>query len=234
MGLFDLLGMIARKPPETRSGVAVTSSTRNQKAVMMPTSADALQGLSCAVRRIDEHFAKGAASGKSLEQIGNDETNEDIAVLVRGQLCSALSYVLLHGFKSHTLIGRYHIWDFVLQARDATNARLQKAGSLSEAERTFTDAVVEVNSLAADGTPANNPNIKFRSFVCSGLNHRLIHQWIKILAEDDDTMTKFYEPWAFVRKDDDVLSQMMTTLQPLSMHKYALSLDYETSRWDIT
>lgn len=53
--------------------------------------------------------AATAGSSKSIESLGNDQKNKEIAVLVRGQLCTALSRVLLHGFKSFKLIGRCEI-----------------------------------------------------------------------------------------------------------------------------
>lgn len=98
---------------------------------------------------------------------------------VRGQLCTALSRVLLHGFKSFKLIGRYHIWDFVNEACAATQLRLQNEGQkYSQAELTLTTAVDDVNKH--DGI-ANNPNIKFRSFVCYGLNSQQLHEWMQVL-----------------------------------------------------
>ena len=67
----------------------------------------------------------------------------------------------------------------------------------------------------------------------SGLNHGLIHEWIRVLTSDAETMGKFYETWAFVRFSDDALPQMTAALQPLAQYKYTLSLDYEISRWDL-
>jgi hypothetical protein len=49
---------------------------------------------------------------------------------------------------------------------------------------------------------ANNPNIKFRSFVCQGLNDRLLHEWIALLTRNEPTMVKFYETWAYVRASE--------------------------------
>ena len=80
---------------------------------------------------------------------------------------------------------------------------------------------------------ANNPNIKFRSFVCCGLNVRLLHEWIRVLTVDKETMAKFYESWAFVNSSSEALPQLTHTLQPLGSHVYALSLDYEPNRWDL-
>ena len=117
-------------------------------------------------------------------------------------------------------------------ARQAARAPCAANRKLTDAERTLTAAVEEVNSFAGEG-PANNPNIKFRSFVCCGLNNGLLHEWVVVLTTDEETMNKFYETWAFVRASENALPQMTNTLRPLSNHKYTLSLDYEISRWDL-
>ena len=104
-------------------------------------------------------------------------------------------------------------------------------GKLSDAEKSLTAAVEEVNSHEG---MQNNPNIKFRSFVCCALNHRSLHQWVRILTNDSETMLKFYETWAFINtKDPPALPQLMEALCPLSDHRYKLSLDYELNRWDL-
>ena len=190
-----------------------------------------LKGLQDAARLIDKHFAQAETAGSTLtvDILGNDQKNKEIAVLVRGQLCTALSRVLLHGFKSYKLIGRYHIWDFVQESRDATEKRLE-GKSMSEAERSLLDEVVKVNSHEG---MANNPNIKFRSFVCCGLNHRLLHEWVRVLTVDKETMAKFYESWAFVNSSAEALPQLMEALRPLGDQSYELSLDFELARWDL-
>ena len=244
-GFLDLLGLTqgAASAASQHAGAAAPSSSRLVAAggtrapvrAMVPPPSDALAVLEAASAAIGGHFAQAAVagSGKSPELLGDDQKNKEIAVLVRGQLCTALSRVLLHGFKSFKLIGRYHIWDFVQHACEAAHERIRKGGgSYTVAEKTMTAAVVEVNSTGVEG-PANNPNIKFRSFVCSGLNHGLLHDWIGVLTADAETMHKFYETWAFVRSSEPALPQMMDAVRPLAGHKFALSLDYETSRWDL-
>ena len=59
------------------------------------------------------------------------------------------------------------------QSCDATHERRATSKAYSDAERTLTSAVVDVNSHEG---MANNPNIKFRSFVCCGLNNGLLHE----------------------------------------------------------
>ena len=58
------------------------------------------------------------------------------------------------------------------------------------------------------------------------------HVQVRVLTEDDETTTKFYEAWAFVITEG-ALTQIMDMLQPLGAYKYSLSLDYELTRWDL-
>ena len=118
-------------------------------------------------------------------------------------------------------------------ACEATHERVKRGGGgYTLAEKSLTATVVEVNSTGLEG-PAANLNIKFRSFVCCGLNHAQLHDWIAVLTADPETMGKFYEAWAYVRSSEQALPQMMEALRPLAGYKFALSLDYETSRWDL-
>jgi len=138
---------------------------------------------------------------------------------------------MLHGFKSFKLIGRYHIWDFVQSAADAVHELHKVDGKPhTPAESSLTKAVVQVNEH--EGMAAN-PNIKFRSFVCQGLNDHLLHEWIALLTRDEPTMQKFYETWAYVRASESALSMVMSTIEPLKSLPFLLSLDYEITRWDL-
>jgi len=186
-----------------------------------------LEELDRACAAIQTHFGLGANwGGEAVALLGNDRLNAEVAPLVRGPLCTALSEALLHGF-----LGRYHIWDFVQHACEAVHECFQtKGGSYSVAEKTMTAMVVEINSTGVyepANNPNNNPNIRFRSFVCSALNCGLLHDWIGVLTTDAETMSKFYETWAFVRSSEAALPQMMDAVRPLADHKFALSLDYE-------
>jgi len=201
----------------------------------LPT--ESIDTLTEAIKAIDKHFiiAEQPGTTKTVDMLGDDSKNKDIAVLVRGQLCTALSRVMLHGFKSFKLIGRWHIWDFVQESCDRRREAALGGDKValtddSTAEKSLLKAVDTVNSHEG---MANNPNIKFRSFVCCGLNERALHDWVRVLTLDRETMQKFYETWAFVNSSPDALSKLMTTLQPLADHRYTLSLDYELNRWDL-
>eukprot|EP00966_Prymnesium_polylepis_P182868 4237154-Prymnesium_polylepis.1 len=99
---------------QLRAGLLVAAQA-GHRAPVVPPQPDAMPVLQAAVKAFQKHFAAADAAGstKTIEVLGSDQQNKDIAVLVRGQLCTALSRVMLHGFKSFKLIGRYHVWDFV-------------------------------------------------------------------------------------------------------------------------
>ena len=245
-GLLDLLGITTNQSSAAVTAVVAgdrrdgarprTACAKNAAAVdrspVTKLPGETLQMLTKAVMALEKHFAKADEPGARLsaELLGSDRDNKDIAVLVRGQLCTALSRVLLHGFKSFKLIGKYHIWDFVQETSEALVKSGQVIPLLGDAQRSLLAAVSEVNSH--EGT-ANNPNIKFRSFVCFGLNCRALHDWVQVLTLDKETMAKFYEAWAFVNSSADALPQLVDTLAPLSGQRYSLSLDYELKSWDL-
>jgi hypothetical protein len=235
-GLLDLLGITAAPAAAASKGGGGSGSRGAAGGKEKPEArpkmpGETLSGLQSAVKQIEKHFSQADVAGSTLtvDVLGNDQKNKDIAVFVRGQLCTALSRVLLHGFKSYRLIGRYHIWDFVQESHDATEKRIANA-TPSVAERTLLETVGEVNSHEG---MANNPNIKFRSFVSCGLNHRMLHEWIAVLTVDKGTMSKFYEGWAFVNSSPEALPELMDSIKPLSAWSYELSLDYELNRWDL-
>ena len=130
---------------------ALDASPPNGAASLQPPF-DALRGLHSAVSAIEEHFAQASAAGssKALDSLGNDQKNKEIGVLVRGQLCTALSHVLLDGFKSFKSVNwirdMVHIWDFVAASCEATHVRMRRTGGqYSHAEKTMTDAVDEAS-----------------------------------------------------------------------------------------
>lgn len=189
-----------------------------------PPPPEILKGLQDAVRLIEKHFVQAQTAGSTVDVLGDDQKNEKIAILVRGQLCAALLSVLLHGFKRHSLDGSAQIWDFVQQGCDATEKRLQ-GGKMPESEKLLLDAVIRVNN-SHEGVAS--PSIKFRSFVCCGLNHGLLHVWILLLlSSNNPALTKFYESWAFVNSGANAQTYFAEALLPLGHQLYRLTLDFE-------
>jgi hypothetical protein len=144
-GLLDLLGMAparASHQPDADAGggggALAASAPRATMPAMagartgaIPPPSDALSGLQAAARAIELHFVHATDAydgGGAAAALGDDKQNKEIAVLVRGQLCTALSRVMLHGFKSFKLIGRWHIWDFVQAAADAVRSPDRRRG----------------------------------------------------------------------------------------------------------
>ena len=155
-GFLDLLGITQNGTTAAAPGADGAKGCGGPNSVMqrphgaaaLQPPSDALRGLHSAVSAIEEHFAQASAPGssKTLDSLGNDQKNKEIAVLVRGQLCTALSRVLLHGFKSFKLIGRLHIWDFAEASCVATHERMRRTGGqYSHAEKTMTEAVDEAS-----------------------------------------------------------------------------------------
>jgi len=246
-GLLDMLGIGSQLSNSTAptSGATlhqaaapnVPSSRRTSVAApppnKVPNNGDAMMSLAAAIAEVQKHFEQANVPGtaKTLELLGNDQCNKDVAVLVRGQLCTALSRVLLHGFKSFKIIGRFHIWDFVSEACASTHLRVKnQGGKYTKAELTLTTAVVDINENEG---MANNPNIKFRSFVCAGLNNQQMPEWMEVLTTDKDVVAKFYESWAYIQSNTDALPKIKAAVRPLCDYPFKLSIDYEISRWDL-
>ena len=89
---------------------------------------------------------------------------------------------------------------------------------------TYIKAVVRVNN-SHEGMLNN---IKFRSFVCCGLNHGLLHVWVLLLlSSNNPALTKFYESWAFVNSGANAQTYLAEALLPLGHQLYRLTLDFE-------
>jgi len=58
------------------------------------------------------------------------------------------------------------------------------------------DAIAELMAIDSEADH-ESPNIRFRSFVLSGLNRACLQEWIAILDTEVESMDKFYQPWAF-------------------------------------
>ena len=101
---LDLIGVTDSEQAAAPSAGAKAHASRKasaagggggQRAAVIQPPSDALAVLQAAISAIDAHFAKAQTHGKPVEMLGNDQKNKEIAVLVRGQLCTALSRVHL-------------------------------------------------------------------------------------------------------------------------------------------
>lgn len=188
-----------------------------------------LVGLATVIRQIERHCAQQARDGGDLSEdhlspsrLSNDQYSQTVAVLIRGHLCTALSRVLLHGFRSYN---RNHLWNFVMEATAAARSQQAQNGSADDlAMQRLMSMVVDIE---ADDRMGADANVKFRTFVCSALNAQALHEWMRLLTSDDETMSKFFENRAFVNSSADAVTHLVAALQPLSELTFQLSLDYE-------
>ncbi|KER25699.1 hypothetical protein T265_06873 [Opisthorchis viverrini] len=123
--------------------------------------------------------------GKNYSSAGDDAVNQNIASLVRGGLCTALSAVFTHGLRRPRLLGESgcHPWHFIEEAaakeveRDFASVysrlvlcktfRLDEEGKVLSPEEVLYRAIHSIN-MSHDLAQAHM-DVKFRSLVCYGL-----------------------------------------------------------------
>lgn len=194
------------------------SSSSKLEPVPQPEPLVALQAV---IDRYVNHFSHADNIDNDAEDMdamtGNDQLSPHLAALTRGHLCTLLSRVLLIGFQPQD---RFHIWDFVLESCRAIHRR----GERTALEQSLIATVVEVNTYDIMG---DNPNVKFRTFVCSALNHRKLAEWLHALTADQNTMNDFYGSAALFHPESATRLRLLGLLQSLNAFPFELTLDYE-------
>ncbi|GAA48514.1 small G protein signaling modulator 3 homolog [Clonorchis sinensis] len=186
--------------------------------------------------------------GKNYSSAGDDAVNQNIASLVRGGLCTALSAVFTHGLRRPRLLGESgcHPWHFIEEAaakeveRDFASVysrlvlcktfRLDEEGKVLSPEEVLYRAIHSIN-MSHDLAQAHM-DVKFRSLVCYGLNEQLLHMWMETLCSSVKVVEKWYYPWSYLRSPGWV--QIKCELRVLSQFAFHLSPIYElaTNRLD--
>ncbi|KAF8561489.1 hypothetical protein P879_03787 [Paragonimus westermani] len=186
--------------------------------------------------------------GKNYSAAGDDGVNQNIASLVRGNLCSALGAVFTYGLKRPRLLGDSgcHPWHFIEEAaakeveRDFASVysrlvlcktfRLDEEGKVLSPEEVLYRAVHSIN-MSHDLVHAHM-DVKFRSLVCYGLNEQLLHMWLETLCSSVKVVEKWYYPWSYMRSPGWV--QIKCELRILSQFAFHLSPVYELSVSDVS
>ncbi|KAL3875519.1 hypothetical protein ACJMK2_033464 [Sinanodonta woodiana] len=151
---------------------------------------------------------------KNYSSAGDDTVSEAITDLVRGTLCPCLKSIFEHGLKKHSLLGApCHPWLFIEEAatreveKDFQSVysrlvlcktfRLDEDGKVLTPEEIMYRAVQAVN-ISHDSCHAQM-DVKFRSFICCGLNEQVLHLWLETLCSCTDVIEKWYHPCSFMR-----------------------------------
>eukprot|EP00795_Rhopilema_esculentum_P008909 gene8909-16534_t len=187
------------------------------------------------VRPLDER-------SKEYSMAGDDTVTEAVTDLVRGHLCTALRAIFKNGFRKYNMVGgNYHPWMFIEEAsnievqRDFSSVysrlvlcktyRLDEDGKVLSPEELLYRAVQAINS--SHDAAKVSMDVKFRSFVCYGLNEQVLHLWFEVLCSSEEVLAKWYHPHSFLRSPAWI--QIKCELRCLAQFSLRLSVDWEIS-----
>lgn len=140
----------------------------------------------------------------------DDAKDKDLGKLIRGELCMRVAAVLFDGFNDWSLLTKYHIWDWILEAAmDRTSTAQLEALALLSTVRQIEQA-----------TPASDQNVKFRNFIVSALNQRLLYQWMLALINNTEQAEEWFDEISLVRQVPQLLT---AAFAPLSALPFQLS-----------
>ncbi|CAF0775821.1 unnamed protein product [Didymodactylos carnosus] len=178
---------------------------------------------------------------KSYSLAGDDCVDEMISDLVRGKLATNIKLLFEHGLrKSATVLGGIcHPWLFIEEAVmytinkdfDSVYARLIlcKTYRLDEDGRILTPEELLCRCIRSINYTHNlahaQMDVKFRSFICLGLNEQVLHLWLETLCSCTEIINKWYLPYSFLRSPCWV--QIKCDLRVLQQFSFSLQQDYE-------
>jgi len=180
---------------------------------------------------------------KEYSMIGDDTVNEAVTDLVRGHLCTSLGKIFHHGLRTYGIFGTIsHPWLFIEEASKfevqedfnsvysrlvlCKSYRLDVDGKVLSPEELLYRAVETIN-CSHDRVGASM-DVKFRSFICYGLNEQVMHLWFEVLCLSEDILAKWYLPQSFLRSPAWI--QIKCELRSLALFSFRLSIDWEIAR----
>eukprot|EP01137_Pigoraptor_chileana_P036059 Opistho-2@31027 len=149
-----------------------------------------------AIKAVVDHFESPNES-KSQDDLGNSDVDPTVSMVVRMGLATALEQTMHFGFKSSRLFGTpYRIWQFIekVERPDKRMTAEEEATPEYAAEMSFFEIVDRIKAH-----PYSAYDAKFRAFICYGLNLRMLHYWIQILANNPQTVKWFDKGSSFMR-----------------------------------
>lgn len=161
------------------------------------------------------YFGGNAVSQEEKNSLGDDSQHPEISMIVRGKFCSTLTMVLGQGFTSNSL------WTYLeTLASDST-------GSSGGSRFTSSLSRSIMNIKNRFGSHNVDPNMRFRSWVATGLNEKCFHEWILLLASSA-SLTSFFTEEAILR-NENALQATAHALKPLYNLPFKLNPDFELS-----
>jgi hypothetical protein len=204
-------------PPPPPSATIATGTPTTPPTVTIQGPMDRLASVEKAVSEILAFFGT-AKTAEERQQLGDDRSTREIAVLVRVKLCSALAQFFLDGFKTERfLLPPYHIWDWI----ESYSVRFRGAVP-NIAAFSLKKGIDNANGLFAD------KSMRFRGLVCYALNARLLDTWVGILVGDAAGLAKFFTEGATVR-NKPATRHLVDALKKLQDESFLLSLNFEST-----
>ena len=179
-------------------------------------------------------------NGKLYSKAGDDNINDTIRDLIRGEFCLILKQILEYGFKRIKILGGLsHLWTFIEQSakklieKDFNSVysrlnlcntyRLDYENKVLTPEEMMFRSIQNINATHAKA----DSDVKFRTFVCTALNEQLLHIWIEILCSNVEIIENYYEQYSFIRSPGWV--QIKCELRLLAQFSFHLNLTAELS-----
>lgn len=163
------------------------------------------------------------------KQLLDDRKTPAVAVLIRGNLTSALAQIILKGLKAKSSffqIENNSIWSVVLET-------VKYKESIPACESAY-KAVEDICILSEVTNTLGSSSAKFRSFICQALNNKFLESWLYSVFFDLGglALERFYEMDSFVfcsrhAKIQPLLKEMLLIVQPLDALGFQLSINFE-------
>lgn len=171
-----------------------------------------LSELDDAVDLVNQHFEQ-ATDPDQWHALGDEALTPAIGDLVRRRLAGALTYALSYGFNASKGFfgGAHHLWHFFEAYLERTSFRQLLALGLVRAVRAVNAAF-----------PAEDCDGKVRAFLCAALNSGLLHEYLQLLAGNDEAVERFFQPQSLIRVPA-LLAELVESTEPLSVFSFRLN-----------
>jgi hypothetical protein len=163
-----------------------------------------------------------AAVAKTRQLVLDDSRNERIGIVVRKDVCGALADALRSGMRQSRMFSKTTLWTLITSASP-------KPTALSAAYQHTAHKVVK--DLERNPNMVGDHDIKFRSFICAGLNHHFLCSWLEGLYHNEAVIKRHYVDFAFMHVcPEPIFQRLITALEPLMALPFRLFTSFELRR----